>query len=99
MVGWGCWPRAGAEADVGCLPVACCSLSLSQLGRIFAMLELCQGGIPHPGGVSTSMGREETKRWSQWDGRRRILGGSSVPGENLVGGAVSGEKLGWEDGA
>lgn len=42
MVGWGCWPWDGEEADSGCVPVACCSLSPSQLGHIFAMLELCQ---------------------------------------------------------
>lgn len=43
--------QAGEEADSGCLLVVCCTLSSSQLGRIFAMLELCQEeAIPMPEG-------------------------------------------------
>ena len=39
-MGLSAWAKE--EADSGCLPVVCCSLSPSQPGRIFAMLELCQ---------------------------------------------------------
>lgn len=84
MVGWGCWPWDGEEADsAACLWRAARSAPASR-DTFLQCLSCVRKRHCSCQRARASMGQDETERKSWWDGKSRVLGGSLEQSPSVV---------------